>query len=159
MVHGKYFTSADDITPIMNLRYAVFADEQGFSRELERDKYDDMSFYALVYDEDEQPASTGRLFIDAKNRFHIGRMCTRKDARGKGYGDLAIRMLLDLALRMNAPYVVIESQIPAIGFYKRYGFHEEGEIFMDENCPHQLLVANADEICVGCACCSGCKEE
>ena len=158
MVHGKYFTSADDISPIMGLRYAVFSDEQGFNRDLERDKFDDMAFYALVYDENEQPAATGRLFIDDKNRFHIGRMCTRKDMRGQGLGDLAIRMLLDLALRMNAPYVVVESQIHAIGFYKKYGFKEVGEQYLDENCPHQLLVAQADEICIGCSCgsCAGC---
>ena len=158
MVHGKYFTSADDITPIMNLRYAVFSDEQGFNREHERDKYDDMAFYALVYDENEVPASTGRLYIDGENRFHIGRMCTRKDMRGQGLGDLTIRMLLDLALRMNAPYVVVEAQIGAVGFYKKYGFKEQGEPYPDENCMHQLLVAQADEICIGCSCssCAGC---
>lgn len=159
MVHGKYFSSADNTEAIMALRLAVFCDEQGFSRELERDKYDDMAFYALIYDENEEPAATGRLFIDGQNRFHIGRMCTRKDARRKGYGDLAIRMLLDLALRMHAPYVVVESQIPAIGFYERYGFKRQGEQFMDENCPHQLLVAQAEDICVGCQCCTVCKEE
>ncbi|MDO4740136.1 MAG: GNAT family N-acetyltransferase [Eubacteriales bacterium] len=160
MVHGKYFTSHDDITPILELRYAVFSDEQGFSRELERDKFDDMSFYALVYDQNDVPAATGRLFIDDENRFHIGRMCTRKDMRGQGLGDLAIRMLLDLALRMNAPYVVVGSQLPAMGFYKKYGFKEVGEPYMDENCAHQLLVAQADEICVGCTCssCAGCAQ-
>lgn len=156
MIHGKYFTSRDDLSAILALRKQVFCDEQGFSPELDRDKYDDMAFYALVYDQDEQPAATGRLYIDAESRFHIGRMCTRKDMRGKGLGDLAIRMLLDLALRMNAPYVVVESQTHAIGFYKKYGFTEAGDVFLDEeNAPHQLLRADADAICLGCSC-GGC---
>ena len=125
MIHGKYFTSRDDLAPIMALRYAVFSDEQGFNREHEKDKFDDMAFYALVYDQEDVPAATGRLYIDDENRFHIGRMCTRRDMRGQGLGDLAIRMLLDLALRMNAPYVVVESQIPTVGFYKKYGFGQK----------------------------------
>lgn len=159
MIHGKYFTSRDDIAPILALRKEVFCDEQGFSPELDHDQYDDMAFYALVYDQNEQPAATGRLYIDAQSRFHIGRMCTRKDMRGKGLGDLAIRMLLDLALRMNAPFVVVEAQLHAIGFYEKYGFVKEGDVFLDEeNAPHQLLRAQAEDICIGCSC-GGCAQQ
>lgn len=165
MVHGKYFTSADDIEPILALRKAVFCDEQGYDPKQERDKYDDMSFYALVYDQNEQPAATGRLFIDAENRFHIGRLCTRKDMRGQGLGDLAMRMLLDLALRMNAPYVVVGSQLQAVGFYKRYGFREFGDVYDDENCPHLMLKVMAEDILLqgkcgrNCNGCSGCTQK
>ena len=162
MVHGKYFTSSGDIAPILALRKEVFCDEQGFDPALERDKYDNMAFYALVYDENEKPAATGRLFIDGQNRFHIGRMCTRKDCRGQGYGDLAIRMLLDLALRQNAPYIVADAQLPAVGFYAKYGFKPCGEIFLDEGVEHQPLRIEAGEIVLGGHCggnCAACAED
>lgn len=152
MIHGKYFTSKDDVQPILALRKAVFCEEQGFSAETERDAFDDMAYYALVYDDQERPAATGRLFIDSKDRFHIGRMCTRIDCRGRGYGDLAIRMLLDLALRLNAPYVVVDSQLPAVGFYKKYGFAESGPIFLDEGAEHQPLRAEAADIALLAGC-------
>lgn len=158
MVHGKYFTSKDDIGPILALRKAVFCDEQGFCAQTERDKYDDMAYYALVYDENETPAATGRLFIDASDRFHIGRMCTRADLRKRGYGDLAIRMLLDLALRLNAPFVVVDAQMPAVGFYKRYGFTESGDVFLDEGAPHQPLRAEAKDIALLAGCGGHCAE-
>ena len=162
MVHGKYLTSAGDIAPILALRKEVFCDEQGYDLALERDKYDDMAFYALVFDENERPAATGRLFIDARDRFHIGRMCTRRDCRGQGYGDLAMRMLLDLALRMNAPYIVLDAQLPAMGFYARYGFKPYGGITLDEGVEHQPMRIESADIVLGGHCggdCSACAED
>lgn len=148
MIHGKYFSSQDDCSAIFALRKEVFCDEQGFSEELERDKYDAMAFYALVYDETEQPAATGRLYIDADNRFRIGRMCTRADQRRQGLGDLVIRMLLDLALRLNAPYVVVSAQPQAAEWYRRYGFEPVGDPYEEEGKPHRLMRVDSENICL-----------
>jgi len=159
MIHGKYLNSKDDISSLLALRKAVFCDEQGFSAENEKDAFDDMAYYALVFDEQEQPAATGRLFIDAQDRFHIGRMCTRRDMRGKGLGDLAIRMLLDLALRLNAPYIVIDAQEAAVGFYEKYGFRPCGEMFLDEGAPHIPLRADAADILLVGSCGGHCPAQ
>lgn len=146
MIHGRYFRSGQDISGIMELRYAVFCDEQGYRREDEIDEFDKMCFYALVYDADEKPAGTGRLYIDADSRFHIGRVCTRRDMRGQGIGDLVIRMLLDLAIRLNAPFIVISSQTHAVNFYERYGFKKVSEEYLEEGTPHVLLRIETQDI-------------
>ena len=62
MIRGKYLTSKDDIAPVLAVRNAVFVEEQGFSAEGERDAYDDMAIYALAFNEEGAPVSTGRLF-------------------------------------------------------------------------------------------------
>ena len=98
MIRGKYLTSKDDIAPVLAVRNAVFVEEQGFSAEGERDAYDDMAIYALAFNEEGAPVSTGRLFVDRDGQFTIGRVCTLRAYRGQGYGDLIMRMLLYLSL-------------------------------------------------------------
>ena len=102
MIRGKYLTSKDDIAPVLAVRNAVFVEEQGFSAEGERDAYDDMAIYALAFNEEGAPVSTGRLFVDRDGQFTIGRVCTLRAYRGQGYGDLIMRMLLYRAQELHA---------------------------------------------------------
>lgn len=139
MIRGKYLTSADDISQVLAVRYAVFVEEQGYSAELERDRFDDVSVYALAMDEDGKTVATGRLFVGEDNKFTIGRVCTLKAYRGQGYADLVLRMLLRRAKELNAPDVSISSQIPAMGFYARFGFEPTGEVTWDEGVEHRGL--------------------
>jgi len=155
MIRGKYLTSMDDITPVIALRMTVFVDEQGYSAELERDKYDDMSVYALAIDDEGNPVATGRLFISDEDKFTIGRVCTLKEHRGKGYGDLVLRMLLYRALELNAPDITISSQLGAMDFYARYGFEPTGKVTWDEGVEHRELRVLAGDArlegsCGGC---------
>ena len=111
MIRGKYLTSKDDIAPVLAVRNAVFVEEQGFSAEGERDAYDDMAIYALAFNEEGAPVSTGRLFVDRDGQFTIGRVCTLRAYRGQGYGDLIMRMLLYRAQELHAPGIYIHSRI------------------------------------------------
>lgn len=161
MIRGRYLTSMEDTTEILALRHRVFVDEQGFSPENERDRFDDMAIYALVYDENNTPSGTGRLYIDDDNHFAIGRVCVLKEARGKEMGDLIMRMLLYRAQELNAPSVHILSQLPVVPFYQKYGFEPYGEIVLDENVPHRLMRASAEAIDIEGSCSrqrSGCAQ-
>ena len=170
MIRGKFLTSRDDTRAVMDIRMRVFVDEQGFSPEAEIDAFDQMAVYALVYDEDDRPAGTGRLIIDGKSRFQIGRVCVLPEARGRGLGDLVMRMLLYRALELGAGEVWVGAQLPAVGFYARYGLAPRGEVYDEEGVPHRWMTARAEEInlegscggasrCAGCAGdCSGCAE-
>ena len=139
MMQGKYLTSMDDISQVLAVRYTVFVEEQGYSAELEKDRFDDVSVYALAMDGDGNPVSTGRLFANEEGKFTIGRVCTLKEYRGQGYADLVLRMLLRRAKDMNVPDVTISSQIPAMGFYARFGFEPTGEVTWDEGVEHREL--------------------
>lgn len=165
MIRGKFLTSRDDIHTILDLRHRVFVQEQGYSKENERDEYDDMAVYALVYDENDAPAGTGRLFIDADDHFTLGRICVLKENRGQKLGDLILRMLLYRAQEMKAPMVYLSAQLPVVPFYQRYGFAPYGDIVLDEGVPHRLMRVAAADIDIEGSCqkkkdaCDGCRQD
>ena len=69
MIRGKFLTSQDDPSAVMDIRKRVFVDEQGFSPDTEIDGYDKLAVYALAFDENDRPAGTGRLYIDDHSHF------------------------------------------------------------------------------------------
>ncbi len=154
MIRGKFLSSMDDCAPVFDNRYREFCEEQGFSRETEIDACDQMAIYALAYDADGNPAGTGRLCIK-DDRFSIGRVCVLKHARGQGLGDLILRMLLYRAQELNAPEVYLESQLPAVDFYRRFGFEPMGEVFLDEGVAHRRMKVSAQDIRLEGSCQSG----
>ena len=161
MIRGKFLTSQDDAGAVMDIRRRVFVEEQGYSADTEIDGFDKMAVYALAFDENDRPAGTGRLIINDESRFQIGRVCVLKEARGQGLGDLVVRMLLYRALELGAGEIWLGAQLPAVGFYARYGFAPIGEIYDDEGVPHRWMRALAGEVdlegsCGGHSRCAGC---
>lgn len=152
MIRGKYMTSADDVSTIMDIRRRVFVEEQGFSLESEVDEYDEMAVYALAFDEENNPAGTGRLYVDQDDHFAIGRVCVLSTHRAQGFGDLIMRMLLARALDLNAPAVYLSAQANNTDFYRKYGFQVCGEEFLDEGVPHRMMRAERDEVCIEGTC-------
>jgi predicted GNAT family N-acyltransferase len=152
MIRGRYLQSGDDTSAVFDLRTRVFVREQGFSPDTDVDAYDNMSIYALVFDDDDRPVGTGRLFIDADDRFTIGRVCVLPEARNKGFGDLIVRMLLARALDLNAPSVTLSAQADKAGFYRRYGFRACGPDYPDEGVAHTPMRALRDEVNLEGAC-------
>jgi predicted GNAT family N-acyltransferase len=152
MIRGKFLLSTDDTDKVMEIRRKVFCDEMGFSPESEIDKYDQMAIYALVYDENDVPGGTGRLYINDEGRFCVGRVCVLKEMRGKYLGDLVMRMLLFRALELNAPEVYITSQLDKVSFFERYGLAPYSDIRFDEGYPHRMMRADAAHIRIEGSC-------
>lgn len=122
-----------------SLRVEVFVVEQGVPIELEWDEGDEVSIHAVAYDAEGQAVATGRLLPDG----HIGRMAVRKSARGKGIGSQVLHALLAEARRLGYGRLVLHAQTHAIAFYRRHGFVEEGEEFMEAGIAHRLMTRNA----------------
>ena len=114
MIRGKYLTSMDDIAPVLALRRAVLG--------LSADPFDQMAVYALALDGAGQPAGAGRLYIDGDDRFRLDTLGVLQEMRGQGLGDLLVRMLLQRALDLNAPAVVLKAPAELAPFFARYGF-------------------------------------
>ena len=157
MIRGKFLTSQDDVRAVMDIRRRVFVDEQGYSADTEIDGFDKMAVYALAFDENDRPAGTGRLIINDESRFQIGRVCVLKEARGRGLGDLVMRMLLDKALGAGAKRFRLLAQRQAEGFYSRYGFTPYGEEVLDQGVPH--IEMEATDVSILRAVFSGCRGE
>lgn len=114
------------------VREAVFIREQHVPAELEWDEFDVPSRQVIARNAHGLPIGTGRLLPDG----HIGRMAVLPDWRGNGVGSAIFERLLQLAQGCQMRLLVLHAQAHAAGFYERYGFVREGEVFMEANIPH-----------------------
>ncbi len=121
------------------LRIAVFVEEQNVPLAEEFDATDKVAAHALVRDSEGRAVATGRLFADAADPgcAHIGRMATRREARGRGAGAAALRALIEEARRRGFHRLVLSAQTQATGFYERHGFRAFGPEYLDVNIPHR----------------------
>ena len=116
------------------IRKVVFEDEQGFEEEFdeldESDKVKHMVFY-----KDSKPIGTCRYYME-NDEYRIGRLAVIKEYRGKGIGQLIVRCAEDKILEIGGKEIVLSAQVRAKGFYEKMGYIAEGEIYMEEMCPH-----------------------
>jgi predicted GNAT family N-acyltransferase len=121
------------------VREAVFVVEQKVPREIELDDHDATSRHVLASDGDGSPIGTGRLLPDG----HIGRMAVLADWRGKGVGRALLERLLEEAAGLGMRRLALHAQTQAAGFYRRFGFVEEGPEFMEAGIPHRTMVRSS----------------
>jgi len=117
------------------VRHEVFVIEQQVPPELEMDEMDAQCIHAVAYDAQHVPIATGRLLPDG----HIGRMAVRKPARGTGIGGQVLQRLIQAARARGDSEVVLSAQVHAMGFYTRYGFVAEGDVYMDAGIAHRTM--------------------
>jgi predicted GNAT family N-acyltransferase len=118
------------------IRDAVFVEEQKVPRDIEWDEHDSPSRHVIARDSDGGAIGTGRLLPDG----HIGRMAVLADWRGKGVGRALLERLLEEARLRGHAHLALHAQTRASGFYRRFGFVEEGPEFMEAGIPHRTMV-------------------
>ncbi len=127
-----------DPTPCLELRRAVFVDEQGFDGDQEFDAHDESALHLLVRDGD-RPIAAARL-IDQGDTGRIGRICVAREHRGQGLGAVLVRFGIDhYAAQPGVSSVVLGAQVTAMPFYAKLGFVPDGEVYDDEGVPHQEM--------------------
>ena len=133
----KHLKPGDDLADAAEIRYTVFVDEQGFSRENEMDDTDPLAWHVVLCD-GETPIATGRLFPDntCPDKFHIGRVAALKSCRGLGLGKQLMEELESYALSLGATNITLGAQLRAKGFYEKCGYQSFGNIYLDEHCEH-----------------------
>ena len=116
------------------IRFEVFVEEQRVPAEMELDEFDALSCHALAL-VDGRPVGTGRLLPDG----HIGRMAVVVGWRGRGVGAVLLQALIDEAGRRGMAQLALSAQTHALGFYRRFGFLPEGEVYEEAGLPHQVM--------------------
>lgn len=116
------------------IRFEVFVEEQRVPAEMELDEFDALSCHALAL-VDGRPVGTGRLLPDG----HIGRMAVVVGWRGRGVGAALLQALIDEAGRRGMALLALSAQTHALGFYRRFGFMPEGEVYEEAGLPHQVM--------------------
>jgi len=114
------------------VREKVFVEEQKVPLDLEWDEWDELSEHALALDPEGSPIGTARLLPDGR----IGRMAVLKEWRLKGVGGALLSALIDRARVRRMQCSVLHAQTHAAGFYRRFGFIERGEEFLEAGIPH-----------------------
>jgi predicted GNAT family N-acyltransferase len=117
---------------IRNIRFTVFVKEQNVPQELEIDDLDEKAIHILCY-VDNKAVATGRII---KEDGHIGRIAVLKEYRGKQIGKMIMIFIMEIAKEFGLSSVWLSSQLVAKGFYKKLGFKEYGEIFLDAGIEH-----------------------
>lgn len=118
------------------VREAVFIREQGVPAELEWDSLDNDCRHALALSLKGDAIGCGRLLPDG----HIGRVAVLPAWRKHQVGTAIVEALLSDAQAHGHKQVVVEAQTHALTFYHRFGFIEQGEVFMDAGLPHIKMI-------------------
>lgn len=134
MITTKLFSGKDDIQEALEVRKAVFINEQGISERIERDEYDKVAEHVIVY-ENGIPLATGRLLRE-DNQYTIGRVAVLKEHRSKKLGAVVVNALVEKAFKNGASEVQIHAQKWVQGFYEKLGFRVYGDVFVEAGIEH-----------------------
>lgn len=118
------------------IRYHVFVQEQKVAPEIEYDEYEDTSTHVLAR-MGNQVVGTAR-WRETNLGFKLERFAVPISYRGKGVGALLVVFILDQI--GSQPYIYLNSQVSAIGFYEKLGFQAEEEIFFEADIPHRKMI-------------------
>lgn len=131
---AKWFQGKKNSSDAFYVRTQVFIIEQGFSPEGEFDEIDKQSWHVVLYDGDE-PVATGRTFLQ-DGVYQIGRICVAERYRRHHLGRRVMELLEEKIRSLGGDRAHLSAQMQAKGFYKKLGYQEQGEPYLDEHCPH-----------------------
>jgi len=123
---------------VLELRFAVFCEEQGVPEDLERDGADAGAVH-LVVAEGGEVIGTCRLLGAGGGVVRLGRMAVERRRRGEGLGALLLDRAHDLAREDGAREVELHAQVAVAGFYARAGYVAEGGHFTEAGIAHVLM--------------------
>jgi ElaA protein len=123
---------ASTLYAILRLRVDVFVVEQACAYPELDDRDLEASTVHLWTSDDAGPTAYLRVLADG-DRWRIGRVCTRADARGTGLAADLMRAALN---RLAGRPVVLDAQAHLAGWYGRFGFQPNGPEFVEDGIPH-----------------------
>lgn len=125
-----------DAEPLLRMvRETVFIREQGVPAELEWDEFDATCRHALALSLNGDAIGCGRLMPDG----HFGRLSVLAHWRRRHVGSALLEALLSDARQRHLSEVRLDAQVQALPFYRKFGFVEEGEDFLDAGIMHRKM--------------------
>lgn len=121
-----------------SVRRRVFIEEQGVPEAEEWDAADATAVHFALR-EAGTVAGTARLIDEGGGWWRVGRVAVLPAARGRGGGRRLMETAVAFARAQGSRGMVLDAQVPVIGFYERLGFAAEGEMFMEAGIPHRRM--------------------
>ena len=128
---------ASEVRAALDLRRAVFVEEQGVPLAEELDAHDAGALHLVAVQRD-RVVGTCRL-VAAGDTVKLGRMAVAPEARGRG---LAGRLLAEADARareLGALRMALGAQLTAQRVYERAGYVVAGEHFVDAGIDHVMM--------------------
>jgi len=123
----------------VQLRFLVFGDEQGVSKDIIYDGLDEESVQFLVLI-DSVPAATLR-WREVEEGIKIERMAVKNEFRGLGIGYLLLKYVLK-ELIPSKKQIYLHAQNDAVGFYQLAKFVKTTDKFSEAGIIHYKMVYN-----------------
>jgi len=79
------------------------------------------------------PAAYLRLLSDPGGVVRVGRVCVRREERGRGLAAVLMHAAVD---RIGESESVLNAQSYLAGWYERFGYEVDGPEFLDDGIPH-----------------------
>ncbi|HJQ84655.1 MAG TPA: SAM-dependent methyltransferase [Candidatus Binatia bacterium] len=120
------------------IRREVFVEEQGVPLAEEMDAHDATAvhFLALV---DDAPIGTARLRITGEGAAKAERVAVLARFRRRRAGVALMAAVEDAARAEGHGEMVLNAQVPVVGFYERLGYRAEGPEFVEAGIPHRAM--------------------
>lgn len=139
MITIKKINSDEEMKQAFSIREKVFVIEQNVARDEEYDEFEKTSthFLALL---DGKPVGTSRWRISGEGT-KLERFAVLKEARGKGVGyELVKSTIDDIESSNNKGKMYLHAQLPAMNLYSKFGFQQQGELFVECDIEHFTMV-------------------
>lgn len=130
----------DKISECVKIRTEVFVDEQHVPPELEVDGFDAPGApcdHFLIVDGGDN-VGTFRCIFEG-GAVHVGRLCVKKERRGKGYGRAALEFIEKYYAARGYEKLTLGAQCTAIPFYEKCGFKVVSDVFLDAGIEHRKM--------------------
>lgn len=139
-VEVRFARSRSDFQAILEIRRLVFREEQHLVQNSLVDADDASSIHVMALSGG-RVVSVGRITPPNASRPEaaIAWVATRREERGRGYGGLVLKMLLETAEVRRFPVVALTAQTHALRFYEAHGFRAYGKRFELGGVEHQQM--------------------
>ena len=136
----KNIKNQSDKKKAFEIRNLVFCEKQKVSKKIEFDGRDKFCNHYLATI-NKFPIGTARVREKKRDVFKIERMAVLKDYRMKGVGKALIKKILNQYVIIGKTNnLILNSQIMATGFYKKFGFIEIGKEFIEADIKHIEMI-------------------
>ncbi len=126
---------------IFKIRTQVFVEEQQVDRAEEFDDFEVCSLHYLAT-ADGHASGTARWRI-TQNGIKLERFAVLEESRKKGIAAAVLQKILQDVKPLETR-IYLHAQVTAIGFYEKYGFVKEGDMFSEANIDHFVMRFDGD---------------
>jgi len=134
--------SSAEFEQYYNLRYEVLRKPWLQPKGSEKDDGDKLSIHRMIIDESNGKAvAVGRLQFNTSEEAQIRYMAVSDNYQLKGYGNIIVKTLEDIALNKGIRNIILQARENALKFYWKNGYEiiEKSYLLFDE-IQHWLMV-------------------